>query len=122
MDRSHVERRRGRRVPLQAPMVIRRVSDKPSTPVEEVTKDISLAGVYFETEQDTYTVNDSMMTSVAVPPSQTGAFPFKRLAGRSRVVRVQPLDVAIPSTRKCYGVALEFADDLTALTALPPRV
>ncbi len=119
MGQSHVERRRGRRAPVEAPVVIRRAGEKDVAPFKAVTKDVSLAGVYFETEEDKFAVNDSVMTSVAIPPSQTGSFPFKRLAGRSRVVRVKSVEAPSKSSAPRYGVALEFGDDLTVLTALP---
>ena len=119
MELSHVERRRGRRAQVQASVVIRRAGEQQSTPFKVLTKDVSLAGVYFETENGQFAVNDSVMASVAIPPSQTGVFPFKRLAGRSRVVRVKPIGTLSKSSTPRYGVALEFGDDLTVLTALP---
>ena len=80
---------------------------------------ISLAGVYFETHAgDAYAVNDVVMTSVSIPASSTREFPFTRLAGRSRVVRVRELP-ADKSGGKRYGVALQFGEDLTALTTIP---
>ena len=88
---------------------------------EEVTQNISLAGVYFETDDSNYTLNDVVMTSVAIPESQTRHFPFTRLAGRSRVVRVSELPPSGSGGRKRVGIALEFGDDVTALTAIPTR-
>jgi hypothetical protein len=83
-----------------------------------VTKDLGLAGVYFETDAETgFAVDEVVMTSVAVPELQRRAFPFTRLAGRGRIVRVQEL----PGGEKRIGIALEFGDDVTALTALPTR-
>lgn len=122
MERSNLDRRRGRRVPVEATVIIRRPGTQDDKPFQVMTKDVSLAGVYFETEKDQFAVNDSVMTSVAIPTAQTGAFPFKRLAGRSRVVRVKPVETPSKSSAPRYGVALEFGDDLTVLTALPPSV
>ncbi len=123
MDEARVERRRGRRVQLQAPMLIRRTTTPGPEPFEEeVTRDISIAGIYFETERGAYAVNDCVVTSVTIPDAQRRTFPFTRLAGRSRVVRVKPPGPELgTSTRKRFGVALEFGDDCTILTALPAQ-
>ena len=107
-----VERRRGRRIDLQAPLRIRPAETGASEPfTEHQTKNVSLAGVYFETnDDDRYAVNQVFVASVSVPEAQRREFPFTRIAGRSRVVRVHG-----------HGVALEFGDDVMALTALPTR-
>ncbi len=123
MERGNVERRRGRRANLEAPLLIRRAGTaKPEPFKEEVAKNVSLAGVYFETDSgDHYTVNDVLITSVSVPESQTRNFPFSRIAGRGRVVRVKELPQDDPSGRKRFGIAVEFGEDITALTAIPVR-
>lgn len=123
MKQGDVERRRGWRASIKAPLVIRRLGAQEPGPLkEELTENISLAGVYFETEKgNTYTMNDVVMASVAVPESQTRQFPFTRLAGRSRVVRVNELSGESPGGRKRFGIALEFGEDVTALTAIPNR-
>lgn len=123
MQKGRVERRRGRRVELEAPLVIRRVSTGSPGPVnEEVTHNISLAGVYFETEQtDAYAVNETLLSSVAIPESLRREFPFTRVAGRSRVVRIKELPSEEGTGRKRVGIALEFGEDVTALTAIPTR-
>ena len=123
MPAGSVERRRGRRVSLQAPLLIRRIGTREPEPFKEETiSNISLAGVYFETEQaDSYAPNDVVMTSVSVPESQRREFPFTRLAGRSRVVWVKALPQQGPESRKRFGVAIEFGHDVTALTTIPPR-
>ena len=123
MEEGSVERRRGRRVSLEAPIHIRRLDAQQSGSVkEEVTKNVSLAGVYFETEHEqSYAVNDVITTSVAVPESKRREFPFTRLAGRSRVVRVSQLLSKARTGPKRVGIALEFGDDLTALSATPAR-
>ncbi len=119
---DRVERRRGRRVDLQAPLHVRPAETSASEPfTEHQTKNISLAGVYFETHDGgRYAVNQVLVTSVSVPEAQRREFPFTRIAGLSRVVRVHAL-----STREAagpgHGIALEFGDDVMALTALPTR-
>ncbi len=124
MQPSGDERRRGRRASVQAPVVIRRASSSGPAPVvnEEIATNISLAGVYFETtDEHAYQVNEAVITSVSIPESHTREFPFTRLAGRSRVVRVKELPQQEPAQAKRFGIALEFGSDVTALTALPSR-
>ena len=116
-----VERRRGRRINLEAPLLVRRISEEREPFSEQVTGNVSLAGVYFETEAaGEYAVNDVVMASISVPENQRRAFPFTRLAGRTRVVRVKELP-PVGHTAKRLGVALEFGDDVMALTAIPSR-
>lgn len=115
------ERRRYRRIQLAVPLQARKIeSDEPGNFREGVTKDISLAGIYFTTsawqqiEQD-----ESLMVSVAVPRERAREFPFSRLAGRGRVVRVEELAKVREAGPRLYGVAVEFGDDLTVLTTTP---
>ena len=123
MEPSRIDRRRGRRVSVEAPLTIRRQGERKATASQEkLTKNLSLAGVYFETdEKDAYTTDEIVMASVSIPGSRTREFPFTRLSGRSRVVRVDSLPESGQGGRTRFGVALEFGEDLTALTALPAR-
>jgi len=120
---SEIERRRGKRAFIQAPLVIRRFGSREPTPLrEEVTTNVSLAGVYFETEDEhPYSANEFYTASIAIPESETRDFPFRRLAGRGRVVRIEELSGTGQAGRKRFGIALEFGQDLTALTAIPAR-
>ena len=121
MGSSQIERRRGRRVELQAPLLIRRAAaPSAESASEQVTGNVSLAGVYFETEEGAYRVNDLVTASVSVPETQRRGFPFTRVAGRCRVVRVSELPGTSPTGRKRFGVALEFGNDAVVLTASPP--
>ena len=123
MQSGSAERRRGRRITLQAPLFIRRIGTREPEPFkEETVSNISLAGVYFETEQpDSYAANEVVMTSVSIPESQRREFPFTRLAGRSRVVWIKELPQQGPEGRKRFGIAIEFGHNVTALTTIPPR-
>lgn len=121
MESRHAERRRGRRIELAAPVRIRRdaVSVEPGT--EHVTGNVSVAGVYFETEDgEAYRVDDLVTASVSIPEAQRRSFPFTRMAGRCRIVRVSELPEAGPAGRKRFGVALAFGTDAVVLTASPP--
>ena len=123
MQSSSVERRRGRRANVQVPLRLRRMdSPKPGDFHEQVASNVSLAGAYFETgEGHPFAVNEFVTASVTVPEPQRREFPFTRLAGRGRIVRVKELGEKGPDGRKRFGVALEFGEDLTALTAIPSR-
>ena len=123
MAQGSEERRRGRRVSLEAPVLIRRVVEQePSVFTEHRARNISLAGVYFETDaKNSYAINDSLITSVSIPEPQRREFPFTRLAGRGRVVRINELPPSDSAGQQRFGIAVEFSDDLTALTATPSR-
>ena len=118
MNQSSSERRRGRRVSLQA-LLLLRPSDQ-QAPSEHTIQNISLAGVYFETDQPgELALQTQVLASVSIPETERHTFPFTRLAGRGRVVRIDTLSPQ--EGTPCYGVALEFGRDVTVLTAIPPR-
>ena len=121
MTPGGIERRRERRAGVEAPLLIRRVGDQSWK--EKITKDVSLAGVYFEEAlaDPAYAVDDTFMTSVSIPASQRRNFPFTRLAGSGRVVRIRKLQELGIEGQKRVGVALAFGGALTVLTASPPR-
>ncbi len=122
-DQGGVERRRGRRVNLNAPLLIRRVgASQPESFAQALTKEVSLTGLYFEHETEgpsEYQMNDVVVASVSVSDPQRREFPFSRLAGRGRIVRVDSLADGKTGARKRFGIALEFGSDVTALAATP---
>lgn len=108
---------------MRAALIITHIAprDSDGPKHEEATADVSLAGAYFETEDGSrYTVHDTVMTSVAIPEHEARHFPFRRLSGRSRIVRITELPQQGPSGPRRHGIALEFSEDVTALTAIPP--
>lgn len=115
------ERRRYRRIQLALPMQARKIeSEEPGNFKDGVTKDISLAGVYFTTSAwQQIDCDESLMISVAVPRERARDFPFSRLAGRGRVIRVEELAKVRETGPRLFGVAVEFGDDLTVLTTTP---
>ena len=123
MEHGHVERRRGKRIALETPILIRQTSQSEGQGfIEQHAKNVSLAGVYFETDgSNRYRVDDVLVASLSVPESQTKDFPFTRLAGKGRVVRVDAVSPASASPSSRTGIAIEFGQDLIALTALPTR-
>lgn len=122
MNAAHTasERRRYRRVPVTAHVLAKRMLTEQQSAFEAgVAKDVSLAGVYFTTSAWKSVQPQEVLTlSIAVPRQQTRDFPFSRLAGRGRVVRVDTMS-GDTSKASRLGIALEFGDDLTVLTAAP---
>jgi hypothetical protein len=125
MQEGGVERRRGRRVNVEAPVLVRRIDGAASRPFQEhKARNIGLTGVYFEAESEnnhSFAVNDVVTASVSVPEGQRRDFPFTRVIGRGRVVRVTEVPTQGQNHRTRIGIALEFGNDVTALTALPAR-
>jgi hypothetical protein len=126
MPQASVERRRGgRRVSLEAPLRIGRLlPDGPEPFSERLTKNVSLAGFYFELSDHhatPYAVDEVVLTSVSIPEPERRRFPFTRLAGRGRVVRVIQLPPQSADGARRVGVGIEFGADLLALTTTPPR-
>lgn len=122
MEQGSIDRRRGRRVMLEAPLMIRKAGTKELGSFREQTaRNISLAGLYFETTDDqVYTVDDQLIASVSIPETGRREFPFTRLAGGGRIVRITEFPEESQG-KKRRGIALEFGYDLIALTATPPR-
>ena len=116
-----IDRRRHRRIDLTIPILARRNSDGQMASFKEgAAKNLSLAGVYFTTAGWKELTKDEIMTiSVSIPPEKVRSFPFSRLAGRGRVVRIEELARVASDGPTLYGVALEFGQDLTVLTAAP---
>ena len=116
-----IDRRRHRRIDLTVPILARRNNEGIAAPFREgVASNLSLAGLYFTTAGWKELKADEVMTvSVSVPPEKVRSFPFSRLAGRGRVVRVDELAKVSSDGPTFYGVALEFGQDLTILTAAP---
>ena len=120
MKHAPRERRRYRRVPLEVQVLAKRTAPgEPSRFQPGVTQDVSLSGVYFTTPAWQQVQPQEVLTvSISVPREQSRDFPFSRLVGRGRVVRVQPVDGETADEQQ-LGIALEFGDDLTILAAAP---
>src|SRR3989338_971098 len=120
MERGGVERRRGQRANVEAPLLIRTAGQAAAAFQQETTKNISLGGAYFEAASgEGFSVHAPIVVSVSIPIAQTRRVPFTRLAGRGRVVRMYELPSQEVGGQKRFGIALEFNDDVTALTASP---
>ena len=121
MEQGRVERRREKRVAVQAPMLIRRIATGEEEPfVEQRTGNVSLGGLYFEAEEGaTYAAHQTVVASVSIPQATTRDFPFRRLAGRGRIVRIEKVPHRGQGGPRRMGVAVEFGDDVTAFTGIP---
>lgn len=114
MDYSF-ERRRHRRVDLPLLMEGRRQGDGREVFERATTTDISVGGLSLKTSGfQGIRVDDVISLSVSIPAQLADKFPFSRIAGKARVVRVEK---ALPqeSTSLKQAIALEFAPDVVLL-------
>ena len=121
---KEIEFRKERRVNLEAPLIIQRFGPEGAlTSREELTaKNISLGGVYFETNREgVYAPNERLIASLSIAEVHRRTFPFTRLTGPAQVVRVTTVASDEKGSAAGIGVALEFGRDLTALTTTPLR-
>jgi PAS domain-containing protein len=112
------ERRRHQRVRLAAPIVVREVGTGRELLQEGLIENLSLSGAfgYFTVPfRRPIAVDEMLMVSIAVPPERQREFPFSRLAGPARVVRVEPPVALVPPEQKRVGLALAFGEDLIML-------
>lgn len=125
--RIGLERRQFRRAELDLPVTIRPLTPEGSASESIVgqAKDVSLAGMYcYVTKPAPVASGDTILCSLSIPADHAKLFPFTRIAGKGRVLRVDGrprhgTDASGNSERA--GVAVAFAADVTALTALPGR-
>ncbi len=108
MALANVERRLFQRVELSLPISVRwRDSSGEEKTVAASTSNISYTGAYFKTpEVKSIKREDVLSVAVAIPRESSRDFPFSRLVGKARVVRIE---------EKLQGIALEFARDFTRL-------
>lgn len=83
---------------------------------EAKTVNLSLGGVYFRTSfRKPIDVGEDVSVSVSIPRGKFRFFPFSRLVGRARVVRVEDLPGNALDPLAKQGIALEFSGDLISL-------
>ena len=119
-DVGRVDRRRWNRVRLTVPAEIGKgavegrggVSSKAGQ-----TKDVSPAGVYVTSREcGSIAPGDVLDVSIVVPEDARRFFPFSRIVGPSRVVRVEDVQTEQGAER---GLALSFCEDrMTLLGAI----
>ncbi|MFA4991172.1 MAG: PilZ domain-containing protein [Candidatus Omnitrophota bacterium] len=101
-----VEKRRFRRLGLSLPMKLRQIAgDGKAKSAEGVTINVSYNGAYVsDIDMKEIKQHDNLHISLSVPRDDARDFPFSRITGEARVVRVDK-----------EGVALEFNDDVSRL-------
>jgi len=105
MERSS-ERRKHKRVALSIPAMVRGPQDAQRPMLEEAsTVNISQRGVYLKTgDRPEISPGEKVNLHISIPRSEANIFPFSRLAGKAKVVRIEK-----------EGMALKFDDDLIFL-------
>lgn len=99
-----LEKRRSKRLDLSLPAQLKRISQEEEAR-EGVTTNVSYTGAYIS-DMDAWDVRpeETLTVSLSVPRDDTRDFPFSRIAGKARVVRVEK-----------EGIALEFNEDINRL-------
>ena len=103
---DYVEKRRFKRLDLTLPMSIRCLSANGKEKMQDgITINVSFNGAYVgDIEVENLKPDDKINISLSVPRDDSRDFPFSRLIGKAKVVRVEK-----------DGVALEFNEDIERL-------
>jgi len=120
-----LERRRSRRAALvDIPVTIRAIHNAEKVSAGHV-KDISLSGLYCYVKAPcALTPGEAVTCSLSIPPEQTRAFPFARVLGKGWILRIEPVTTGRregevrPGAEPVVGVAVTFAQDVTALASI----
>ena len=101
-----VEKRKFKRLDLSLPMKIRRLSDTGKEEVQDgVTVNVSFNGAYvIDINIKSIKPEDKINISLSVPRDDVRDFPFSRIVGKARVVRVEK-----------DAIAVEFGKDMNRL-------
>lgn len=119
---QRAERRRQRRVILDAPVFMRAATEDPYVLHEGIVKNLSLWGAYCIVPRwRPLEPGDSLLVSLTVPPAAYGQFPFSRVAGVGRVLRVDDVGCRQDAMPERIGVGLALDEDLTMRAAPCPQ-
>ena len=101
-----VEKRKHKRLDLFLPVMLGGISNQGKVKEREgVTVNVSYNGAYIgDVKLEDINSNDILKISISVPREEARDFPFSRLAGKARVVRVDK-----------DGIAVEFNKDVSRL-------
>jgi hypothetical protein len=101
-----VEKRRFKRLGMALPMKIRRASDEGKEDVGiGITINVSFNGAYVQSINiKDINPEDNINISLSVPRDEARDFPFSRIVGKAKVVRVED-----------EGIGLEFSEDIDRL-------
>ncbi len=122
MSVAAVERRRHRRVDLPVKVVFRLIEGASvGAPFTSFAKDVGLAGVFVIVPGSANLKPGAAVSySVEVPPERQRQFPFTRLMGKGWIVRLAEKETDAEGGILGTGVAIAFADDVTALSTVQP--
>lgn len=100
------EKRRSKRLDLSLPITVKRASGKEKAELHSaVTINVSYNGAYVvDIGLKNIKPEDHLNVSISVPREEARDFPFSRLTGKAKVVRVEK-----------QGVALEFGEEMSRL-------
>lgn len=114
------ERRSHERLDIVLPIEVRRRGKEIAGEMifeEAKTVNLSFGGVYFKTSfRKPIDLGEDVSVSISVPREKLRFFPFSRLVGRARIIRVEDLPGNALDPLAKQGIALEFSD-LTTLVA-----
>jgi c-di-GMP-binding flagellar brake protein YcgR len=104
---SRIDRRRHERVNVSFPFVIRKLrAGAEEFRQEFIAKDISAAGLFFHAPRRfPFRPGDEVSVNISPPENVGDTFPFSRLFGKAKVVRIEDLLVKGEGE---VGVALGF--------------
>ncbi|MFC1621360.1 PilZ domain-containing protein [Candidatus Omnitrophota bacterium] len=103
---DYSEKRQFKRLDLSFPTTLKNFTgDGEHREQEGVTLNVSYNGAYVaDIEIKNIKVQDTLKISISVPREETRDFPFSRVVGKAKVIRVDK-----------DGVALEFTEDVNRL-------
>ena len=120
MNTTEQERRRQPRVRLTVPVLCGKASGYArgrDLPCAGWSKDLNAEGVYaMLREGNAFTSGEIVAVNVEIPWESRRGFPFSRIAGTARVVRIDPLSKT--AQEPMWGLALAFCPDVTRLGAM----
>ena len=116
------EKRRYKRLELALPIEVRKISPPAELIFEEATTtNVSLSGAYFKTRiWKDVKPEEGVYISISVPREMRRYFPFSRLAGKAKVVRVEDLPGDELDSLARQGLAIEFSSESISLAAVAP--
>ena len=102
---NFAEKRRSKRLDLSLPVNIRYASGDGEKALKGITINVSFNGAYLtDINLENIKPEDKINISISVPRDDTRDFPFSRLIGKAKVVRVND-----------EGVAVDFDEDISRL-------
>lgn len=116
------ERRRHERLDIALPIEVRRRGKEMAGEMifeTATTVNLSFGGVYFKTHfRKPIDTGEHVSVAISVPREKFRFFPFSRLVGRARVVRIEELPGNALDPLAKQGIALAFSSDLISLAAV----